>query len=73
MQVKVFDPMDERAVKAWLEEGPRKEIIAGSIYVTRVDGAEHEVGIVLYVEEHTVGRTVPVSPNRQAESPDGAQ
>ena len=56
MRVKVFDPMDEHAVKAWLDEGPRKEIIAGSIYVTRTDGAEHEIGIVLYVEEHTVGR-----------------
>jgi hypothetical protein len=54
VEAKVFDPMDERAVQAWLRSEPHKEIIAASVYRTRAGGVEHEVGIVLYVEERTV-------------------
>lgn len=55
MEVKVFDPMDERAVRAWLKEEPKKEIIEGAVYHAHSGGVERDVGIVLYVEEKTLG------------------
>lgn len=54
MEAKVFDPMDDGAVQAWLQSEPHKEVISASVYRTRAGGIEREVGIVLYVEEHTV-------------------
>jgi hypothetical protein len=57
VEVKVFDPMDEGAVRAWLKEKPKKVIIEGSVYRAHSGGVEREVGIVLYVEEVTLGHT----------------
>jgi hypothetical protein len=55
VEVKVFDPMNEEAVQAWLKTPPGKQIIEGAVYQAHVGGMAREVGIVLYVEEHTVG------------------
>ncbi|HEX6965911.1 MAG TPA: hypothetical protein VF166_08920 [Gemmatimonadaceae bacterium] len=54
MKAKVFDPMDDGAVQAWLRRGAHKEIVTASVYKTWGEGVEHEVGIVLYVEERVV-------------------
>ena len=54
MEAKVFDPMDEQRVQQWLNEQPKKEIVGGSVYLTRSGGVEREVAVVLYVEERTV-------------------
>jgi hypothetical protein len=56
VEAKVFDPMDEDAVKAWLASGPKKELVGASLYKTSAGGVEREVAVVLYVEEHTVRR-----------------
>jgi hypothetical protein len=54
VEAKVFDPMDEQKVRQWLAEGAKKEIVGGSVYLTRSGGLEREVAVVLYVEERTV-------------------
>jgi hypothetical protein len=56
VEAKVFDPMDEQAVKAWLASGPKKELVGASLYKTSLGGVEREVAVVLYVEEHTISR-----------------
>jgi hypothetical protein len=54
VEAKVFDPMDEQRVRQWLKEGPKKEIVGGSVYLARSGGLERQVGVVLYVEERTI-------------------
>ena len=54
MEVKVFDPADERAMRAWASRWPKKEIVESQVYHARSGGVEREVAVVLFVEELAV-------------------
>jgi hypothetical protein len=55
MEVKVFDPADERAMRAWASRWPKKEIVESQVYHAQSGGVEREVAVVLFVEELAVG------------------
>ena len=56
MEAKVFNPMNERVIQAWLARAPRKAIVCASVYPAHESGVDREIAVVLFVEERTVGR-----------------
>lgn len=50
MKAKVFDPLDEDAVNAWLATPPSKEILSAPVFDTGVDASRHQAALVVYCE-----------------------
>ena len=54
MEAKIFDPISEQAINAWLEAGPEKVVLSAQVFDTKVGGVERQVALVFFVEERPV-------------------
>jgi hypothetical protein len=55
MDAKIFDPLDDAAVNAWLATPPTKEIVAVEIFETSLHGWTRQVALIFYSDTPTLG------------------